>query len=142
MTIQDLDVERALLGCFLLWNQTYRDNPVVVEDWSTEAHKRVYLTCGELLASQQGFDTLTLAYELKRAGNVKEVGGEAYLCSLTDGVLKSMAPKYAAIVKSKAKLRRLAKLLETAQDQAEAGLDLNDILRELEMGLKQFREVK
>ena len=142
MTIQDLDVERALLGCYLLWNQTYRELPVAVEDWSREAHQRVYLACGELLATQKGFDTLTVCEALRTAGKLKSVGGATYLSTLTEGVMKSMAPRYASIVKSKAKLRRLARLLEAAQEQAEAGIDLNDILRELEIGLKTFREAK
>ena len=137
---EDLDVERALLGCFLMWNSTFC--PIPAEDWSVEVHRSVYLTCEGLLKAQGGFDTLTVLDALQGANMLESVGGAAYLSQLTSGVMKSMAPRYASIVKSKAKLRRLAKLLESAQEQAESGVELNDILRELEIGLRSFRESK
>jgi replicative DNA helicase len=86
----------------------------------------------DLSERSQPIDFITLKEELARAGELDEVGGPAYLASLTDGVPRSTnAEYYAQIVKEKATLRALIysanKILATAYEaEQEADLILDE----------------
>ena len=107
-----LDAERALLGAVLLKASTW---PVVSSlvrdaDFFRDAHGRIYRAMQHLADEQAPIDYLALKEELRRSGDLDEVGGPAYLASLTDGVpvaKEKAIEHYARIVCEKARLRSL-----------------------------------
>ena len=90
----------------------------------------------------QPIDPVTLKDELTRSGELDEVGGPAYVASLTDGVPRSANVEYyAKIVKEKSTLRRLiqsaTEVLTRAYDAEE---DADNLLDEAERSIFQIAE--
>jgi replicative DNA helicase len=87
-------------------------------------------------------DPVTLKDELTRSGDLDDVGGPAYVASLTDGVPRSANVEYyARIVKEKSTLRRLiqsaTEVLTRAYDAEE---DADNLLDEAERSIFQIAE--
>jgi replicative DNA helicase len=87
-------------------------------------------------------DLLSLSEELKKAGNLDEIGGASYLSSLMDGVPKSLNVEYYAhIIKEKALLRRLilssAKIISSSYEQRE---DADQLLDEAQASIIEVAE--
>lgn len=73
-----------------------------------EAHKKIYSAIVNLFDENKGVDIVTLVEELKKAGSLDEVGGPAYITSLSSSVPTSANfIHYAKIVKEKALVRSL-----------------------------------
>lgn len=130
----NLDAERSVLGAILIDNATFNVVAAVLqpEAFFRDAHRRIFERMADLSERSQPIDFITLKEELARAGELDEVGGPAYLASLTDGVPRSTnAEYYAQIVKEKATLRALIysanKILATAYEaEQEADLILDE----------------
>lgn len=130
----NLDAERSVLGAILIDNATFNVVAAVLqpEAFFRDAHRRIFERMADLSERSQPIDFITLKEELARAGEIDEVGGPAYLASLTDGVPRSTnAEYYAQIVKEKATLRALIysanKILATAYEaEQEADLILDE----------------
>lgn len=123
-----------MLGAILIDNATFNVVAAVLqpEAFFRDAHRRIFERMADLSERSQPIDFITLKEELARAGELDEVGGPAYLASLTDGVPRSTnAEYYAQIVKEKATLRALIysanKILATAYEaEQEADLILDE----------------
>jgi replicative DNA helicase len=123
-----------VLGAILIDNATFNVVAAVLqpEAFFRDAHRRIFERMADLSERSQPIDFITLKEELARAGELDEVGGPAYLASLTDGVPRSTnAEYYAQIVKEKATLRALIysanKILATAYEaEQEADLILDE----------------
>ena len=130
----NLDAERSVLGAILIDNATFNVVAAVLqpEAFFRDAPRRIFERMADLSERSQPIDFITLKEELARAGELDEVGGPAYLASLTDGVPRSTnAEYYAQIVKEKATLRALIfsanKILATAYEaEQEADLILDE----------------
>ncbi len=77
-------------------------------DFYQNSHRKIYAAMKEMAAKGEAIDYLTLADWLKSREMLDEVGGTAYLATLTDSVhsLGNLA-HYARIVRDKAIMRRL-----------------------------------
>lgn len=104
------EAERAVLGALL------RDPaalPVVAgllsrEDFSQDAHQRIYATSLELHTAGQPIDVVLLCEALHRRKWLEDVGGPAYLGRLLDGVVSTANVEYhARIIREKSQQRRL-----------------------------------
>lgn len=105
----DLEAERSVLGAILIENNTYTIAAEIIQsaDFFRRAHKLVFDCIGGVLADGRAVDFVILAESLERNGLLDEVGGPAYLGSLTDGVPRSTnVEAYAKIVKEKARQRK------------------------------------
>src|SRR5919108_2456828 len=82
------DAERSILGAILLDNFAYNQaaEHLRVDDFSLDAHRRIYGRMVDLAESSQPIDIITLSEELTRRREVEAGGGLAYLTSLTDGL--------------------------------------------------------
>src|SRR5689334_9216657 len=106
----NLEAEKCVLGAILINNVAFNQTAEVIDsgDFFRVAHQRIFDKMVSLNERNQPVDLVTLKDKLARAGELEDVGGPAYISSLTDGVPRSAnVEHYAKIVKEKSTLRRL-----------------------------------
>ena len=106
----NLEAERSVLGAILIDNTMFNVVAAMMDGaaFFRDAHRRIFERMVQLSERSQPIDLVTLKEELERTGELEEVGGPAYIASLTDGVPRSTNVEYyAQIVKEKATLRNL-----------------------------------
>jgi replicative DNA helicase len=106
----NLEAERSVLGAILIDNGMFNVVAAMMTSaaFFRDAHRRIFDRMVTLSERSQPIDLVTLKEELDRTGDLEEVGGPAYIASLTDGVPRSTNVEYyAQIVKEKATLRNL-----------------------------------
>jgi replicative DNA helicase len=106
----NLEAERSVLGAVLIDNAMFNVVAAMMNSsaFFRDAHRRIFERMVALSERSQPIDLVTLKEELERTGDLEEVGGPAYIASLTDGVPRSTNVEYyAQIVKEKATLRNL-----------------------------------
>ena len=140
----NLEAEKCVLGAILIDNPSFNQAAEVIDagDFFRDAHRRIFEKMVGLSERNQPIDPVTLKDELTRSGELDEVGGPAYVASLTDGVPRSANVEYyARIVKEKSTLRRLIQsandVLARAYDAEE---DADNLLDEAERSIFQIAE--
>ncbi|HEX5070313.1 MAG TPA: replicative DNA helicase [Vicinamibacterales bacterium] len=140
----NLEAEKCVLGAILIDNPSFNQAAEVIDaaDFFRDAHRRIFEKMVGLSERSQPIDPVTLKDELTRTGELEDVGGPAYVASLTDGVPRSANVEYyARIVKEKSTLRRLiqsaTEVLGRAYDAEE---DADDLLDEAERSIFQIAE--
>jgi replicative DNA helicase len=140
----NLEAEKCVLGAILINNHGFNQAAEVIDaqDFFRDAHRRIFEKMVALTDRSQPVDLVTLKDELARSGELDDVGGPAYIASLTDGVPRSANVEYyAKIVKERSTLRRLIQsatdVLTRAYD-AEEDADL--LLDEAERSIFQIAE--
>lgn len=110
---QDLDAERSVLGALLIDNTAINTVAEFLkeEHFYRREHQVLYGACLSLFEKQQPIDVVTLKNQLQHDGNLKTVGGAAYLSELINSVPTSAyVEHYAVIVKDHFTKRRLIEL--------------------------------
>jgi replicative DNA helicase len=126
----NLEAERSVLGAILIHNDAFNIAAQVIDagDFYRDAHRRVFARMVDLNERGQAIDFVTLKEELARYGELDDVGGPAYVASLSDGVPRATNVEYyARIVKEKSTLRNLifaANKILTSAYEAEREPDL------------------
>jgi len=140
----NLEAEKCVLGAILIDNPSFNQAAEVIDaaDFFRDAHRRIFEKMVGLSERNQPIDPVTLKDELTRSGELDEVGGPAYVASLTDGVPRSANVEYyARIVKEKSTLRRLiqsaTEVLTRAYDAEE---EADNLLDEAERSIFQIAE--
>ncbi len=116
-----MEAERSILGAILLDNSLYDQaaENLTPDDFSLDAHRRMYSRMRDLQESGRPVDMITLVEELDRNKEVEAIGGVAYLSSLIDGVPERPSIEhYVRIVRNKALLRGLINVAQNAIAQA------------------------
>src|SRR5687768_7419560 len=106
----NLEAERSVLGAILVHHDAYNLAVQMVDsrDFYRDAHRRIFEKMIALNERGHAIDFVTLKEELNRSGELDDVGGPAYIASLSDGVPRATNVEYyARIVKEKATLRNL-----------------------------------
>jgi replicative DNA helicase len=106
----NLDAERLVLGSVMLDGERYTQvaETLRVDDFSLEAHRRIWATMGQLYEAGTPIDRITVASALRDRGELESVGGLAALVSLDDGMPQIInLDGYVGIVRDKAALRRI-----------------------------------
>jgi replicative DNA helicase len=106
----NLEAEKSVLGAILIHNDAFNHAAELIDsrDFFRDAHRRIFDKMVALSERTEAIDLVTLKEELRRSGELEEVGGPAYIASLADGVPRSAnVEHYARIVKEKATLRNL-----------------------------------
>ena len=106
----NLEAERSVLGAILIHNDAFNYASEVIDsrDFFRDAHRRIFERMIALSERNDPIDLVTLKAELQRSGELDEIGGPAYIASLSDGVPRSAnVEHYARIVKEKSTLRSL-----------------------------------
>ncbi len=110
---QAVDVEAYVLGAMLIEREAVTralevlggDNPDV---FYRDAHQKIYNVMVTLFDRGEPVDSITLLEELRRRGQVQEVGGAFYLTELTSKVTSAANIEYhARIIMEKSLLRKL-----------------------------------
>ena len=115
-----IDAERSILAAILLDNLLFdQAAELKSDDFSLDAHRRIFGRMRDLQDTGRPVDMITLAEELDRRKEVEAVGGIAYLSSLIDGVPERPSVEhYVRIVRNKALLRGLINIAQNAIAEA------------------------
>ncbi len=106
----DEDAEINVLGSMLLEKEsiTTAVEFLHAQDFYRKSHGEIYLAILDLYNMNEPADLLTVANQLRSKGQLKEVGGTAYLAALSAAVVTTSNVKYyCKIVKDKSTLRKL-----------------------------------
>jgi replicative DNA helicase len=126
-----VDIEASVLGALLI------DADAIVKvadvlrpiDFYDDRHRQIYEASLRLYEQQTPIDIITLSEELRAEGNLKDIGGSAYLTQLTNTVPTSAnAEQYASIVATKSIRRRL---ISASNEIAQIGHDEKRTIAEL-----------
>ncbi|MBL9141666.1 MAG: replicative DNA helicase, partial [Phycisphaerae bacterium] len=131
------EAEMSLLGSMLVDPRVLSDVLGIVksgDDFSLPAHATLYTTMVELYNHATTLDIVSLWQRLKDLGQLEDVGGDAYLQNLAEGVPSAAnALEYARIVREKATLRELIRAAgEILVDAHQARQDASVVLEEAE----------
>jgi len=110
-----LDAERSLLGSIMKKNLCMAEavNLLTTSDFFVSAHRIIFAHMVELWESGKPIEEVTLAHAMTAPGEIQQVGGIAYLTSLTDATMKrDSIAHYAEIIREKARLRQLIQVCE------------------------------
>ena len=102
--------EQCVLGSMLLSKDAIADVAEEMRgaDFYRPAHETIYDAIIDLYGRGEPVDTVTVAAELQRRGELQRIGGAPYLHTLSANVpIAANAGYYAEIVREKAILRRL-----------------------------------
>ena len=138
-----IDAERSILGAILLesllFDQAAELRP---EDFSLDAHRRIFSRMRDLQDLGRPVDMITLAEELNRRKEAEAVGGVAYLSSLIDGLPERPSIEhYVRIVRNKALLRGLINVAQMAIAEAmEHSDEAEEVINRAEQGIFQLSE--
>jgi replicative DNA helicase len=140
----NLEAEKSVLGAVLINNEAFNQAAEVLDaqDFFRDAHRRIFEKMIRLTDRSEPVDLVTLNDELTRTNELQEVGGPAYIASLTDGVPRSANVEYyARIVKEKSTLRRLIQSANDVLGRAyDAEEDADDLLDDAERSIFQIAE--
>jgi replicative DNA helicase len=136
--------ERTILGAILLDNAAHTEavETLTEDDFSLDSHRRIFLRMTELMNENHSVDIVTLSEKLAFYKERDSIGGVAYLASLTEGLPRRPRIKeYIAIVKEKAKLRRIMLVCSAAIAQAaDQSTTASDIVEQLGIGVRGIKE--
>lgn len=107
---QNLEAEQSILGSLLLNDSGFGIVLEIVkaEDFYTRGHQLIFEALIELFQKNEPQDLITVTSSLKDKNQLEEVGGAAYLATLTSIVpVTSNVASYAKIVRQKSILRNL-----------------------------------
>ncbi|MEZ5152223.1 replicative DNA helicase [Rhodococcus zopfii] len=127
---QDMVAEQSVLGGMLLSKDAIADVLEVLRpgDFYRPAHQVVYDSILDLYSRGEPADPVTVSAELDRRGELKRLGGAAYLVTLTQTVpTAANAGYYAEIVAEKAVLRRLVEAGTRIVQYGYAGAEGQDV---------------
>ncbi len=138
------EAECGILGAVLLDNRHFNEaaEHLRPEDFSIDAHRRIYSRMMELAESSRPIDHITLVEELKQKRDLEAVGDQGYIASLLDGVPdRPSIEYYVKIVRDKAILRGLINVSNAAIAKASEQQEPADqILNEAEAAVFELSE--
>lgn len=120
---QNLEAEQAVLGALLIDPDAIIKiaDTVQPKDFYVEKHRMVYEAMLELYNKREPIDVLSLSSVLDNKNKLQEIGGRAFLVSLTNSVpTASNIQHYGNIVQQKGTLRRL---IQAGQEIVQLGTD-------------------
>lgn len=136
---QALELEEAVLGALMLERDVL---PVVMdilrpESFYLPAHQAIYRAIIRLFERSHPVDLLTVTEELRKSGDLEQVGGSYYLVELTNRVASAANAEYhARIIAQKHILREIIRLSNRTLEQAyKETTDVFTLLDETEKGL-------
>ena len=142
MPPQAVDLEEAILGSLMLEKDAF----ITVSDFLKpecfykEAHQKIYRGIQNLSLNNEPVDILTVSEEMKRLGELEEIGGYYYLAQLTSKVASAAHIEFhARIVVQKYIQRELIRVCTDIQNKAyDEATDVADLV---DMAQKQVFEI-
>ncbi len=112
LTPQSLESEQSTLGAMLMERDAVARAVELLtpDDFYRELHKKIYKAVLKLFDKGEPIDIVTVAEELRRNGQLDDVGGSEYLSALIEACPSSAnIDAYAKVVGEKSVLRQLVK---------------------------------
>lgn len=132
----DTELEQAVLGALMLEKDAYTTvcDLLKPECFYEPVDRKIYEAIQHLGASQRPIDMLTVTEQLRADGNLEEVGGPAFVSSLTMRVASAANVEYhARIVAQKYLARELITFAAEIEKKAfDESNDVDDLLQEAE----------
>ena len=139
---QSLEAEMSILGGILIDNDAINRVLEVLtpEDFYRESHRKIFQAMMKLSDTREPCDLITMTDMLKKAGELEEVGGAAYLATLVDYVpTAANISYYSKMVKEKSTNR---KLISVATEIVSRGYDEQaDVEELLDKAQKEIYEI-
>jgi len=113
---QNIELEESILGTVILYPD---DDLFELEpgDFYRINHQKIYKVCQQLYISNIRIDLAVVANELKKTGELEEIGGASYLSRLCDNPPITDNKYYINQIKGFANLRRMIELSNTITKQ-------------------------
>lgn len=105
-----IEAEQSVLGAMLLDKEAINASLEIIEgvDFYKEANREIFEAVLTLFNKNEPVDLITLSEELKKRGNLENIGGVTYLANLSSGIATTANTEYyAKIIHEKSILRRL-----------------------------------
>lgn len=140
-----IQAEQSVLGGLMLDNQTWDSvaDKVVETDFYRRDHQLIFRAIAQLAEKQDPFDVVTLSEVLESTGELKDVGGLAYLGMLAkDTPSAANIVAYANIVRDRSVLRQLIHIGTEISDSAFSteGRETADLLENAERKVFEIAE--
>lgn len=133
---QARELEEAVLGALMLEKDAYSIVSEILkpECFYDKSHELIYSAVVDLALNQRPIDMLTVTEQLKRRGELEQVGGAFYIAQLTSKVASSAHIEYhARIVAQKYLARELISFTAMIQGKAfDETIDVDDLMQEAE----------
>ncbi|MCF8371961.1 MAG: replicative DNA helicase [Bacteroidales bacterium] len=141
---QAIELEETVLGAIMLEKDAF-DNVVELlrpESFYKEVHQKIYKAIVDLSTKEEAIDILTVTEELRKKGQLEEVGGPYFITQLTRRVTSGAhAEFHARIVAQKYIQRELIRVSSEIQVKAyDQSIDVLELLEFSEMELFQVAE--
>jgi replicative DNA helicase len=143
---QSVEFEEAVLGALMLEstkNTKYVINFLKIEDFYKENNQKIYTAIQKIIRKEAVTDILLVTEELRRSGDLENIGGPYHITQLTSRVASSANIVFhARIIKQKALQRQVIQLSHkynvlSFSDEK----DVFEILDDMTAELKQIRDV-
>jgi len=138
----NLDAEMSVLGAILQSNEALLKCLELLQPahFYRDAHRKIFAAAKDLFQRSEPVDLITTTNDLRRRGELEEVGSAAFLTSLVDAVATTANVSYhARIIRDKALLRQL---IDVATDIVGLGYaDHDEADQVLEQAEQQIFEI-
>ncbi|MBR1468818.1 MAG: replicative DNA helicase [Prevotella sp.] len=118
---QAIDIERVVLGALMIDKDAFSlvSDILKPESFYDPRHQKIYAAVLSLSMNDKPVDLLTVTEELKRQGEIDDVGGVVYIMELTQQVVSSAHIEYHAhILAQKSLMRQLISYTSRIQELA------------------------
>lgn len=133
---QARDFEEAVLGALMLEKDAYSLVSEILrpESFYDRHHQMIYSAITDLAIRQEPVDILTVTEQLKKRGELEDVGGPFYITRLSSQVASSAHIEYhARIIAQKYLARELISFTSEIQTKSfDETLDVDDLMQEAE----------
>ena len=133
---QARELEVAVLGALMLEKDAYSIVSEILkpECFYEKAHEKIFSAIVDLAVSQRPVDMLTVTEQLRRRGELEDVGGPVYIAQLTSQVASSDHIEYhARIIAQKYLARELISFAAQVENSAfDETIDVDDLMQEAE----------
>jgi len=133
---QARELEQVVLGALMLEKDAFSivSDILKPECFYEKANAIVYSAIMDLATKQEPIDMMTVTEQLKKRGELEEIGGALYISKLTEKVASSAHIEFhARIIAQKYLARELIKFTALIQDKAfDETIDVDDLMQEAE----------
>lgn len=134
-----IEAEQSVLGAMIVNKESINTALEIIRpvDFYKEANREIYEAIIVLFNRNEPVDLITLSEELKRRGNLENIGGITYIANLSSSVAATANTKYyCKIVEEKSILRRLISSSEEIMTKAfEDNEEINAIIEKAEKNI-------
>ncbi len=133
---QARDLEEAVLGALMIEKDAYSQVSEILrpESFYEHVHQLIYAAITDLAVKQEPVDILTVTEQLRKRGELEEVGGPFYIAQLSGKVASSAHIEYhARIIAQKFLARELISFTSEVQSKSfDETVDVDDLMQEAE----------